>query len=155
MKKRTRRWMFALLVFGAGLAGSGYYLSTKLGSAADHVMQSPTTPAQRNDVRRQQVKLLASETARYIAAHGTLPIIIPPRQVPICSSTGAVCRSAGYVDLMFLASSGYIEALPSDPVGGHQQQATGYTIGRDTSNGAITVVAPRAEAGAVISRVVQ
>ena len=54
---------------------------------------------------------------------------------------------------MALASKGLINALPSDPVGGHALFSTGYMIMRAPS-GIVNISAPRAENGAVISETV-
>lgn len=149
---RTRRqrliFKFTAVVAIVVLAAAGTYALTMdkkpVASAA------PGTPAARNDLRRSELKQLAAAITQYKSQFGSLPAAIPSSPTGICAATGAVCQSAHLVDLMPLASKGILNSLPSDPVGGHVFFSTGYTINRGP-NGSLTLNAPRAESGAVIS----
>jgi hypothetical protein len=125
------------------------------GSSHNNAVPAASTAAARNDVRRANLKLMAGALNRYTAEVGTIPVAIPATQVGICSTTGPTCAKAGLVDLIFLTSKGYLEASPTDPVGGHDRYATGYTIGRNGPHGELMLAAPRAEASATISQVVR
>lgn len=144
--------VLALLVVvgGAGMAGNAWLGSSKTASRT-----AATTPGARNDERRERLELLANALAKYTTETGNVALAIPAQQAEICIVTGARCKAAGLVDLTAVTSKGYIPALPSDPVGGHERYSTGYGIGRDGAGGAIRLTAPRAEDGAEISQNIQ
>lgn len=112
------------------------------------------TPAQRNDTRKANLRLMAAALTSYASAGKKYPVVIPSRQVGICSAAAANCKAAGLVDLTFLISTGDIASLPSDPVGGHDRYGSGYTIGRN-ADGQLVLSAPRAENGNEITQVVK
>ncbi len=145
-----------LLMFGIGLlvviAGGAALGGLK--SWGQPAAALGSTPAGRNDIRKTQLKLMAAALVRYTAEVGKVPVAIPNHQVGICSGVTAACKTAGMIDLTFLISRGDITSLPSDPVGGHERYSTGYTIGRDVG-GQLTLAAPRAENGAVITQAVK
>lgn len=119
------------------------------------VLDAVTTPGARNDLRREHLKLLSEAISNYVGQVGKLPIAVPTAPTPICSGTGAVCKQLKLVDLMFVSSRGYVEALPNDPVGGPGQHSTGYTIVRVPASGELILAAPRAENGADITETVK
>jgi prepilin-type N-terminal cleavage/methylation domain-containing protein len=101
----------------------------------------------RNAQRRLDVNTINSAVYQYAIANGSIPATITVTATPVCA-TGGVCT--GLIDLTVLTASGrYLVAQPKDPVTG-TVNSTGYTIVRDVNN-RITVAAPGAEVGAVIS----
>ena len=105
----------------------------------------------RNSQRWSDVNTILNAVYQYsVDNNGTIPTGIGTTASPICSTTGAACTTAGFVDLgVLITNQTYITAIPSDP-----QCATAdsscYEIVRSTDN-RITVSAPDAENGAVIT----
>ena len=103
----------------------------------------------RNAQRQSDVTTILNAAYQYsIDNNGVLPAGITATSTEICASGAANCNSV--IDLSVLALNGkYLVGIPSDP-----QKVTvngaGYTIAKD-ANGRITVAAPLAEQGAVIS----
>jgi type IV pilus assembly protein PilA len=103
----------------------------------------------RNAQRRSDVTTLLNATYQYsIDNNGVLPAGITATSTEICATGAASC--AGLIDLSVLTVNGtYLVGIPQDP-----QKVTpdgnGYNISRSVS-GRITVTAPLAEQGAVIS----
>lgn len=103
----------------------------------------------RNTQRRSDVNAILSASSQYaLDNNGVLPAGILASSTEVCATGAASCT--GLVDLSVLTvNSKYITAIPSDPqkvtVGG-----TGYFISKD-ANGRLTVTAPLAEQGAVIT----
>jgi hypothetical protein len=140
-----------IVLAGAVFFGGKLVLSNQPGQ----VQAAVTSPGARNDLRRKELKSLASAVAAYSAAKPANPrLIIPSSPTAICSSISSVCRAVRLVDLSDLSSRGFILGLPNDPVGGPGRNSTGYDIARDGA-GVITLSAPRAENGAIITQIVQ
>lgn len=103
----------------------------------------------RNAQRRSDVTTILNAAYQYsIDNNGVLPAGITASSTEICASGAANCTSV--IDLSVLTvNSKYVTAIPSDP-----QKVTvngaGYEISKD-ANGRLTVSAPLAEQGAVIS----
>jgi type IV pilus assembly protein PilA len=103
----------------------------------------------RNAQRHADVQTILNATYQYsIDNQGNIPAGITTTANDICP-TGAV-SCTGEVDLAVLTTNGkYLVSMPHDPQVGTATQ-TGYTIMEDT-NGRVTVAAPDAEQGQVIS----
>ena len=103
----------------------------------------------RNAQRRSDVTTILNAAYQYsIDNNGVLPAGITASSTEICATGAASC--AGLIDLSVLTTNGkYLVGIPQDP-----QKVTangnGYSIFKD-ANGRITVTAPLAEQGAVIS----
>lgn len=111
----------------------------------------------RNAQRSADVNTILNAVYQYAVDNkGTLPATIP--QVATCDATATklVCKagqtgtcSTG-VDLSVLtASEKYLVAMPTDPQAG-TTNGTGYYVVKST-NGRVTVCAPTAEQGTIIS----
>lgn len=102
----------------------------------------------RNAQRRADVNTILNAVYQYtIDNSGTLPATITTVQTEICK-TGGTC--AGLIDLSVLTTNEkYLTSIPRDPTGATTNGA-GYAINK-TANGRITVAAPSAEQGALIS----
>lgn len=102
----------------------------------------------RNAQRRADVNTILNAVYQYaVDNNGTLPATITTTQTEICK-TGGVCT--GLIDVSVLtASEKYLVSLPQDPTGS-STNGIGYEI-KKSANGRVTVVAPDAEQGAVIS----
>jgi type II secretory pathway pseudopilin PulG len=102
----------------------------------------------KNAQRKADVNTILNAVYQYsIDNNGTLPASITITDTAICT-TGGTCT--GLVDLSVLTASGkYLVAMPKDPTGS-TANSTGYNILRD-ANGRVTVSAPSAEQGAVIT----
>jgi len=103
----------------------------------------------RNAQRRSDTNTILNAVYQYsVDNNGNMPGTIPVAATAICRTGAADCT--GLVDLATLTSSGtYITAIPNDP--NSSAPSAGYTIMRDGTTGRITVAAPNAERGAVIS----
>lgn len=103
----------------------------------------------RNATRRVDVKTIIDAVYQYaIDSNGALPPGITNVVTEICK-TGGNC--AGLIDLSVLtASEKYLTAMPTDPGGGCNANGVCYRIVK-TANNRVTVSAPNAEQGAVIS----
>lgn len=156
MKSRRSRLspkfvLIGLLLVG-GLAGGGFVMHRSNQTVrADAPVASPGA---RNAVRKQHLKQMAIALQAYIQQNGSLPIKVSTKPVGICSGTGQVCRASGMVDLMFVANRGYINALPSDPIGGPGRYATGYQLHADAA-GDLVLTAPRSETSSPLTQKVQ
>lgn len=102
----------------------------------------------RNAQRRADVNTILNAVYQYaVDNNGTLPAAITTTQTEICK-TGGVCT--GLIDVSVLTvSEKYLVSLPQDPTGS-STNGIGYEI-KKSANGRVTVVAPDAEQGAVIS----
>ncbi len=102
----------------------------------------------RNAQRRSDVNTILNAVYQYSIDHnGTLPAGIP-------DTVGTICKTAAASDCTVVLStdltSAYIVAIPADPQGATATSA-GYTIVKDATSKRVTVAAPSAEQGAVIS----
>lgn len=103
----------------------------------------------RNAQRNSDVNTILNAVYQYsIDNDGNLPATITNTPTEICRTGAASC--AGLIDLSVLtADEKYIVSIPTDPSGASTNGA-GYEI-YQSANGRVTVVAPYAEQGAVIS----
>jgi len=103
----------------------------------------------RNAQRRSDTNTVLNAVYQYsVDNNGNMPGTIPAASTEICRTGEAACGA--FVDLTTLTASGtYITAVPNDP--NSSAPGAGYTIMRDGVTGRITVAAPNAERGAVIS----
>jgi hypothetical protein len=134
--------VFFALAAVIGFCLGGLIIATGLIPARNTAPLS--TPASRNDQRTSAIKSVATAIKHYQTDRHTLPYPLPTTLTEICVSTREVCTSRGLVDLMYLVSSGYLPALPNDPVGGHTEYGTGYLIAR-SADGTLYLKAMRAE----------
>ena len=102
----------------------------------------------RNAERRADVNTILNAVYQYsIDNNGTIPPSITASSTEVCA-TGGVCT--GFVDLTVLTTNEkYLTAIPRDPQASNVNGA-GYNIMK-TANNRITVSAPNAEQGAVIT----
>ena len=102
----------------------------------------------RNAQRRADVNTILNAVYQYsIDTNGSLPSTITTTATAVCQA--APCT--GLIDLSVLtASEKYLVAIPHDPLITATTGTAGYTIVK-SANGRITVAAPSAEQGAVIS----
>jgi prepilin-type N-terminal cleavage/methylation domain-containing protein len=103
----------------------------------------------RNATREENVTTILDAVYQYeIDNNGNLPSSITSTPTDICATGATSCT--GLVDLSVLTTNGkYLTAIPEDPQAGTATD-THYQIS-DNSNGRITVSAPDAEQGAVIT----
>ncbi|MCX6713801.1 MAG: type II secretion system protein, partial [Candidatus Vogelbacteria bacterium] len=103
----------------------------------------------RNAQRRADVTTILNAVYQYaLDNNGTIPSSITTTQTEVCKTTGSAC--SGLADLGVLTTNEkYIVSMPSDPSGATTNGA-GYEILR-TGNNRVTVVAPHAESGQIIS----
>ena len=102
----------------------------------------------RNAQRRSDVNTILNAVYQYAIDTGSMPATITETETEICKTGATDCT--GLVDLSVLTANGkYLVAIPEDPTGA-STNGTGYTILK-TANGRITVNAPHAEQGVVIS----
>ncbi|HSX02577.1 MAG TPA: hypothetical protein VLI05_04685 [Candidatus Saccharimonadia bacterium] len=114
-------------------------------------VHSPNTPSSRNHQRTADLTVLSEALHQYMTRHSRLPITLPPNGLDICTSQGAVCKTAKLADLGFLIGTGdSLAAIPQDPIGGAGQFNSGYHVARNEF-GQWQLTAPRAEAGATIA----
>ncbi len=115
--------------------------------------------AQANDTqRRSDVNSILNAIHQYAAANaGQLPAGIVTGSVIQLSSTGLGASSAAFCDALVTE---YLAALPADPLlaSGPVDEAdcvgtwdTGYTASRSATDNRVTVAAPSAESGNVIT----
>ncbi len=103
----------------------------------------------RNAQRRADVNTILNAVTQYTIDHtGTLPGAITTTPTEICRS-GISVDCTGLINLNTLTGS-YILALPNDPETG-TETSTKYVISKEAKGKAVTVAAPDAEAGMVIS----
>jgi type IV pilus assembly protein PilA len=104
----------------------------------------------RNAQRQSNVSTILNAVYQYtIDNNGVMPTI-PAIATEVCSTTGAACTAAGFVDLgVLIASQKYITAIPTDPQCATTDSSC-YTISK-SANGRIAVEALIPENGAVIS----
>jgi len=108
----------------------------------------------RNTERRADINTIVNAVYQYsIDNSGSLPTTTPVISITptiVCSTTGATCTSAGYVDLgQLTAAEKYLTAIPTDP-SKPTAPSSGYTISK-SANGRVTVAATLAENAATIS----
>jgi hypothetical protein len=151
LRRRTRRRLKVLAgVAVTAIVGVTVYASVPHTIHTDKPIAD--TPGARNDVRKTTLKSIAAALNSYTVDKGKLPVTIPTTPTYICNTTATPCKTAHFVDLSFLYTSGqYMTTIPSDPTGGKVKYTTGYQIARDTASGKLVLSAPRAEEGAVIS----
>ena len=151
-KLRTNKlYVLAAVVVIAILAYAG---NVRLQTIQNLARPVASTPEGRNEVRQAALKQMSGALVQYVSTTGSFPAGIPTDQTDICVSSGATCKTAHLVDLSILTSKGLLTSLPADPVGGHMLYSCGYSIIRNPS-GTVTLIAPRAEKGVVITQVVQ
>lgn len=103
----------------------------------------------RNAQRRSDVNTIINGVYQYsVDNNGTLPGTVTAAATDICRTGAAACT--GLIDLSTLTASGkYLVSMPTDP--SSATPSTGYTILKDATTGRITVAAPSAEQGTVIT----
>lgn len=132
--------VFAGIVLGVGLIVTHTAPGLKpVYTAAD--------PHSRDAIRQTDVQQLADALAAYKHDNGKLPITIGSTPTQICSNAGANCQTKQFVDLSFLTSMNYLEAIPTDP-GPRPLWGSGYFV-RQLSDGRLDVTAPSAERGQI------
>lgn len=149
-RRSFRNYLMIVAVLAA--LGIGLYVIF-VGSNAPQAGHSPLTAKERNEVRRSELKLLATSIQTYIAEVGPIPVKVPTAATGVCSASSANCKKGGTFDMAFLTSTGHLVSVPNDPTGGPEMYSSGYKIARDPS-GQITLSAPRAEEGATITETV-
>lgn len=103
---------------------------------------------ERNKRRNADVKMLLDAVTQYtVETKGVFPAGITLTAKEICRSSSLPCHNG--VDLDVLTGS-YLPELPVDPLAGSSGTGSHYTIMKDRQN-RITIAAPKAEDGAVIS----
>ena len=150
--RANKLYLLTVVVVIAALAM--YAGKALLQKSQDPARPVASTPEGRNEVRQAALKQMSLALEQYVSAAGAFPAGIPSVQTDICVSSGATCKAAHLVDLSILTSKGLLTSLPADPVGGHILYSCGYSIARNPS-GTVTLVAPRAEKGVIITQVVQ
>ena len=154
IRKLRANKLYLLIVIVVIAALASFAGNALLQNAQNPALPVASTPEGRNEVRKAALKQMSVALEQYVSAAGAFPAGIPTVQTDICVSSGATCKTAHLVDLSILTSKGLLSSLPADPVGGHMLYSCGYSIVRNP-NGTVTLVAPRAEKGAVITQVVQ
>ena len=103
----------------------------------------------RNSQRSTDVNTVLNAVYQYaIDNNGNLPATITGVATAACSTTGGGC--AGLIDLgVLFASETYLVSIPVDPQCGVANSSC-YNISQ-SANGRVTVAAPLAEQGAVIT----
>jgi prepilin-type N-terminal cleavage/methylation domain-containing protein len=102
----------------------------------------------RNAQRRVDTETILSAVYQYAIDNNVTPASITAVNTAVCA-TGGVCT--GLTDLTVLTTAGkYLPALPKDP-STSTANSTNYTISKSAATNRITVNAPGAEAGVVIS----
>lgn len=104
----------------------------------------------RNAQRSADVNTILNAVYQYaLDNNGTLPASITVSSAEICATTGGAC-TGGTIDLGVLTlNEKYLVTIPRDP-----QKPTGVGVGYNivkTANGRITITAPLAEQGKVIT----
>lgn len=104
----------------------------------------------RNAQRQSDVNTILNAVYQYaIDNNGTVPSSIRNSAEEVCSDLSP-SNCSGLADLTVLTDNGtYLVSIPEDPTAGNTPNS-GYTI-ELTSNNRVTVSAPNAEDGAVIS----
>jgi type IV pilus assembly protein PilA len=115
----------------------------------------------RNAQRRVDVNTILNAVYQYAIDHnGLLPSAIPnsPWNCSSATSTNQICRTgasscAGLVDFSttLTATSTYLVGMPTDPSAASANGAGYYVVTTTATNGRVTVCAPSAEQGAVIT----
>lgn len=110
----------------------------------------------RNSQRKADVNTILSAVYQYsIDNNGNLPATIPASATCDTPATNEICKQgaascAGLIDLgVIVLNQKYLTAIPTDPSGG-STDGSGYFIAK-SANGRVTVCAPAAEQGAVIT----
>ena len=109
----------------------------------------------RNAARRVDVTTILNAVYQYsIDNNGTLPSIVsqlnPGSTFQICRVGVQNCQGLNMVDLSVLTNNEkYLTTLPVDPSGG-TQNGIGYFVARSANN-RVTISAPSAEQGAIIT----
>ena len=103
----------------------------------------------KNAQRKTDVNIILNAVYQYaIDNNGTIPPTITASSTEICK-TLADCGSL--IDLGVLTTNEkYLAVIPVDPKGGVEATGTGYYISK-TVNNRITVTAPQAEQGIIIT----
>lgn len=110
----------------------------------------------RNAQRRLEVKAILDAVSNYATTNsGVLPVSIPLSTQCLMSATNEICKTgaascANLVDLSLLTENKkYLLSLPFDPTLS-SPNGSGYRIAKDENNH-VTVCAPGAEEGAIVS----
>jgi len=105
----------------------------------------------RNSQRWSDVNAILNAVYQYsVDNDGEIPTGIDTTATAVCSTTGAACATAGFVDLgVLITNQVYITVIPADPQC-DTTSSTCYEIVRSADN-RITVSAPDAENGAQIT----
>lgn len=104
----------------------------------------------RNSQRRGDVSLILNAVYQYtVDNEGRLPAELDAQPQEICKEK-ASCQGLADLGKIVLKkkNSAYLSSMPTDPNGG-SENGTGYEV--KNTNGRITVSAPHAEQGAMIS----
>lgn len=147
-RRRNRKWF---LIAGGGAVAIGLAAVAMHHDRPKAPPLTADTPASRNALREHQLQSLAGALQAYVSTHGSMPIKLSAAPLEICATTGAACKTAGLVDLGWLADGTTISGLPLDPVGGRGRYGTGYTLALNPATGRAVFAAPRAEQGTHIS----
>ena len=110
------------------------------------------SPAQRNQVREQDLQAIAGALEDYKKDHGSLPIKLSSASTEVCTTIGADCKSVHKLDLGFLVNTGqagYIQQIPRDPAGSNKEWSSGYFVAQ-LPDGTFRLNAPGAELGQLI-----
>ena len=103
----------------------------------------------KNAKRKADVNTILNAVYQYsIDNNGNLPAGITSSSTEICAATTS-CGTLVSLDVV-VANEKYLTSIPVDPKGAIAATGTGYTILKDANN-RVTVSAPQAEQGAVIS----
>lgn len=103
----------------------------------------------RNAKRRADVLVILNAVYQYDIDNAEIPATIGTGETEICKTDASDCT--GMISLAVLTNSErYLTAMPVDPKGSDTTGGTGYKIYK-SSNNRVTVTAPRAEIGAIIS----
>jgi hypothetical protein len=139
-RSRPRPKKIIVLLIAIVALAAVWWVGTQITTAmarqhSSQAKPAASTPGARNDLRRAHLEQLATAMSRYITEVGPLPVKLPVTPTGICAGTGTTCKSTKNVDLMFLTSTNFITALPSDPSGGYERGSTGYQVSRDAESG--------------------
>lgn len=154
MAKR-RQFKLSLIIPIAVLAvAAGILFVTTRPDSFTRRVEDHNSPAARNTLREESIRAIASALKEYTATAPKTGLVLPASPTGICRGVTSSCRGTKLVDLNVLISRGYLDQIPSDPIGGYGRFVSGYEVMRSRETGEIVVSAPRAE-GKVLSVSVQ
>lgn len=142
MKQRTKRG-FTLLEILLVVAAIGILAGIVIVAINPGKQLADT----RNAQRRVDIKTLLDASVQYQIDNGNVPSSITATPTEICKIGGSC---SGLIDLSVLVPT-YVSSLPIDPLAAASANGNGYQISKSASTGRLTVSAPSAERGAVIS----